>query len=81
MVSSSNISRSFTQLRDNTVAVTRQLRWRMEASRWAASAECPHHPTACVGHSTDSAVKTETPEQKSVSNIFFLLRKQFIQYY
>ncbi len=31
--------------------------------------------------STDSAVKTETSEQKSVLNIFFLLRKHFIQYY
>ncbi len=32
-------------------SVTRQLRWRTEASGWAASAACPHYPTACVGHS------------------------------
>jgi hypothetical protein len=31
--------------------VTRQLRWRTEASGWAASAAYPHHPTARVGHS------------------------------
>jgi hypothetical protein len=32
-------------------SVTRQLRWRTEASGWAASAACPHHPTVRVGHS------------------------------
>jgi hypothetical protein len=32
-------------------AFTSQLRWRTEASGWAASAACPHHPTAGVGHS------------------------------
>ncbi len=41
------------------MAVTRQLRWRMEASGWAASAACSHHPTACVGHSRGfTAIRT-----------------------
>jgi hypothetical protein len=39
--------------------VTRQLRWRTEASGWAASAACSHHPTARVGHSRgSSAIRT-----------------------
>jgi hypothetical protein len=39
-------------------SVTRQLRWRMEASGWAASAAYSHHPTARVGHPRGSFVKT-----------------------
>jgi hypothetical protein len=37
-------------------AVTSQLQWQTEASGWAASAACPHHPTAGVGHSRGSYV-------------------------
>ncbi len=32
-------------------SVTRQLQCRTEASGWAVSAACSHHPTARVGHS------------------------------
>ncbi len=39
--------------------VTRQLRWRTEASGWAASAACSHHPTTRVGHSRGfTAIRT-----------------------
>ncbi len=42
-----------TKFKDNVgfELVTRQLQWRTEASEWAASAACSHHPTARVGHS------------------------------
>jgi hypothetical protein len=33
------------------LSVTHQLRWRTEASGWAPSAACSHHPIACVEHS------------------------------
>jgi hypothetical protein len=40
-------------------SVTRQLRWRTEASVWAASAACSHHSTARVGHSRGfTAIRT-----------------------
>ncbi len=38
--------------KESRQTITCQLRWRTEASGWAASAACSHHPTARVGHSS-----------------------------